>query len=255
MHSKMMPSTSTFAAASASSAASSAAATPALLRPRALAPGSRSASVASALYRGGKGLSRAAGSSSAPSMLLHRRRMGAAAVVVAALADRPPPPSSTSSSPSSAVVAFNLPLGSDAPPGCRLSVKVFPGGEGGKEEISSVEVTLAGLPSGRALLHWGVVSSDGKQSWKLPSELSRPKGTLNYKNRALQTPLLAGAAAAAGEGETTSSSVSSLLPSQRLTLSFPAAERASALVFVLKDVGTGTWLSPPGGGNFEVPLM
>ena len=53
---------------------------------------------------------------------------------------------------------------------------------------------------------------------------------------------------------TSSSSVSSLLAAssqQRLTLSFPAAERASALVFVLKDVGTGDLALPSGRGQLR----
>ena len=186
-------------------------------------------------------------------------RKGGGGGAVAALADRPPPSSPLSASSSSSPVSFDLPLGSDAPPGCRLSVRAFVPEQGG-EGSSSVEVTLSGLPSGRALLHWGVVSA-GDKAWKLPGGASRPKGTLNYKNRALQTPFESAVKAAAeggavgGEGETTASSSTSLLPLQHLTLSFPASERASALVFVLKDVGTEAWLSPPGGGNFEVPLL
>ena len=254
------------------SIAASASAPALLLRPRAsAAAASRAApsAVSSTLLRGAKGRSRAPpsnGVSSAPSlMMLHCRRKGGDAGV-AALADRLPPPS-PSTAPS---VSFDLPLGSDAPPGCRLSVQIFAappeeggGGGGGKapsssSSSSSIEITLSGLPSGRALLHWGVVAAEEERAWKLPGEASRPKGTLNYKNRALQTPF--GAAAGeggGGEGGTASSPPpsSSPLPSQRLTLSFPASERASALVFVLKDVGTGDWLSPPGGGNFEVPLL
>ena len=267
------------AASSASSAA------PALLRPRALSRTSRSLSLGSTLFRGEMSLSkplRLAGSGGGSAQMLPLRKGGGGAAV-AALADRPlppssppPPPSASSASP----VSFDLPLGSDAPAGCRLSVKVSVEPEGGASSV--VEIALSGLPSGRALLHWGVLAAPaaaagaegGGRAWRLPAGASRPRGTLNYKNRALQTPLRAAAAAtgkAAAEGaaeaeaETTSSSSSSPPPpsaaaaaassQQRLTLSFPAAERASALVFVLKDSGTGTWLSPPGGGNFEVPLL
>jgi len=266
------------AASSASSAA------PALLRPRALARTSRSLSLGSTLFRGEMSLSkplRLAGSGGGSAQMLPLRKGGGGAAV-AALADRPlppssppPPPSASSASP----VSFDLPLGSDAPAGCRLSVKVSVEPEGGASSV--VEIALSGLPSGRALLHWGVLAAPaaaagaegGGRAWRLPAGASRPRGTLNYKNRALQTPLGAAAAAtgkAAAEGaaeaeaETTSSSSSSSAAAaaaaaassqQRLTLSFPAAERASALVFVLKDSGTGTWLSPPGGGNFEVPLL
>jgi hypothetical protein len=43
------------------------------------------------------------------------------------------------------------------------------------------------LQAGRLLLHWGVEGGkDYKGGWRLPA--ARPEGTMQYKDRALQTP-------------------------------------------------------------------
>ncbi len=43
------------------------------------------------------------------------------------------------------------------------------------------------LQAGRLLLHWGVEGGkDYKGGWRLPD--SRPEGTVQYKDRALQSP-------------------------------------------------------------------
>ncbi len=45
------------------------------------------------------------------------------------------------------------------------------------------------LQAGRLLLHWGVEGGKGyKGGWRLPAANSRPEGTSQYKDRALQSP-------------------------------------------------------------------
>lgn len=44
-------------------------------------------------------------------------------------------------------------------------------------------------PAGRLLLHWGVEGGkDYKGGWRLPGAPVRPEGTVQYKDRALQSP-------------------------------------------------------------------
>lgn len=44
-------------------------------------------------------------------------------------------------------------------------------------------------PAGRLLLHWGVEGGkDYKGGWRLPPPHVRPEGTVQYKDRALQSP-------------------------------------------------------------------
>jgi alpha-glucan, water dikinase len=53
----------------------------------------------------------------------------------------------------------------------------------------SQEVLLSTTRPGRLLLHWGVEGGrDYKGGWFLPGPDSQPPGTVNYKDRALQTP-------------------------------------------------------------------
>lgn len=57
-------------------------------------------------------------------------------------------------------------------------------GEGGDQKVT-FETTLPG----RILLHWGVEGgADYKGGWRLPGQHVWPEGTVQYKNRALQTP-------------------------------------------------------------------
>jgi hypothetical protein len=45
------------------------------------------------------------------------------------------------------------------------------------------------LEAGRLLLHWGVEGGKNYQGgWRLPGESCRPEGSVQYKDRALQTP-------------------------------------------------------------------
>lgn len=45
------------------------------------------------------------------------------------------------------------------------------------------------LQAGRLLLHWGVEGGKNyKGGWRLPEPASRPEGTIQYKDRALQSP-------------------------------------------------------------------
>ena len=71
-----------------------------------------------------------------------------------------------------------LPLG----PGASVTVQVATGGD--EQRI----LVFTNRP-GRLLLHWGVEGGRNyKGGWRLPGDRCRPDGTVNYKNRALQTP-------------------------------------------------------------------
>jgi hypothetical protein len=57
-------------------------------------------------------------------------------------------------------------------------------GEGG-DQVVTLHTTLPG----RLLLHWGVEGgADYKGGWRLPGQHVWPEGTVQYKDRALQTP-------------------------------------------------------------------
>ena len=48
---------------------------------------------------------------------------------------------------------------------------------------------MTDLQAGRLLLHWGVEGGRNyKGGWRLPEAQYRPEGTVQYKDRALQTP-------------------------------------------------------------------
>jgi hypothetical protein len=50
-------------------------------------------------------------------------------------------------------------------------------------------ITVSTTLSGRLVLHWGVEGGRNyRGGWRLPGERCRPEGSINYKNRALQTP-------------------------------------------------------------------
>lgn len=50
-------------------------------------------------------------------------------------------------------------------------------------------ITISTTLPGRLVLHWGVEGGrDYRGGWRLPGEPCQPEGTVNYKNRALQTP-------------------------------------------------------------------
>ena len=53
----------------------------------------------------------------------------------------------------------------------------------------TLRLLVSGIQAGRLLLHWGVEGGkDYKGGWRLPQGASRPEGTSQYKDRALQTP-------------------------------------------------------------------
>ena len=60
------------------------------------------------------------------------------------------------------------------------------------EQSSSGDQTIRAvtdLQAGRLLLHWGVEGGRNyKGGWRLPEARFRPEGTVQYKDRALQTP-------------------------------------------------------------------
>jgi len=93
------------------------------------------------------------------------------------------------------------------------------------------------LQAGRLLLHWGVEGGKNyKGGWRLPGGSSRPEGTIQYKDRALQTPWRSGP---------NGSSV--------LRLELNGDEASDVLNFVLKDDATNTWYDN-NGTNFTVAL-
>ncbi|MEW5309696.1 MAG: hypothetical protein WDW38_001561 [Sanguina aurantia] len=97
---------------------------------------------------------------------------------------------------------------------------------------------LTDLQGGRLLLHWGVEGGkDYKGGWRLPqSSGSRPDGTVQYKDRALQSPIRTNKD---GKGE--------------LLIKLPGDEASDVLNFVLKDDATNTWYDC-NGSNFKVSL-
>ena len=73
-----------------------------------------------------------------------------------------------------------LPLGSRG----MVTVHVELGADGSEQLV-----TVFTNAPGRLLLHWGVEGGKGyKGGWRLPGARSRPEGTAEYKQRALQTP-------------------------------------------------------------------
>lgn len=52
-------------------------------------------------------------------------------------------------------------------------------------------ITVSTDRPGRILLHWGVEGGKNyKGGWRLPGHDCRPNDTVNYKDRALQTPFV-----------------------------------------------------------------
>ncbi|KAK9816496.1 hypothetical protein WJX72_001009 [[Myrmecia] bisecta] len=89
---------------------------------------------------------------------------------------------------------------------------------------------------GRLILHWGVEGGRNyKGGWRLPGDGSRPEGTVQYKERALQTPWKS-----AGD-------------KKELQLSFRGDEVSDFLNFVIKDDATGVWYDLT-GDNWQIPL-
>ncbi|GFR47292.1 hypothetical protein Agub_g8979 [Astrephomene gubernaculifera] len=102
------------------------------------------------------------------------------------------------------------------------------------DQIVSIETDVQ---AGRLLLHWGVEGGkDYKGGWRLPGQRARPEGTVQYKDRALQTPFRL---------DTNGRS--------RVVLHLDGEEASDYLNFVLKDDATNTWYDN-NGSNFKVPL-
>jgi alpha-glucan, water dikinase len=99
------------------------------------------------------------------------------------------------------------------------------------------EIIITTDLGGRPLLHWGVEGgSNYKGGWRLPKD-GRPDGTVEYKKRALQTPIKQ----AGGDNVL------------QLKISLPSNEASDFLNFVIKDEATGTWYDLQ-GQNFQIPL-
>ncbi|PNW80482.1 hypothetical protein CHLRE_07g319300v5 [Chlamydomonas reinhardtii] len=102
------------------------------------------------------------------------------------------------------------------------------------DQIISIE---SDVQAGRLLLHWGVEGGkDYKGGWRLPGAGARPEGTVQYKDRALQTPFRLDTNGRA-----------------RVVLHLDGEEASDFLNFVLKDDATNTWYDN-NGTNFKVEL-
>ncbi|PRW33076.1 alpha-glucan water chloroplastic [Chlorella sorokiniana] len=122
-----------------------------------------------------------------------------------------------------------LPLG----PGASVTVQVATGGD--EQRI----LVVTNRP-GRLLLHWGVEGGRNyKGGWRLPGDRCQPDGTINYKNRALQTPFRPAGSNGVGL--------------QAVELRLAGDEASDYLNFVVKDEDTGTWYDL-NGTNFQVAL-
>ncbi|GLC33353.1 hypothetical protein PLESTB_000342400 [Pleodorina starrii] len=102
------------------------------------------------------------------------------------------------------------------------------------DQIISIE---SDVQAGRLLLHWGVEGGKNyKGGWRLPGASARPEGTVQYKDRALQTPFRLDTNGRA-----------------RVVLHLDGEEASDFFNFVLKDDATNTWYDN-NGTNFKVPL-
>lgn len=90
--------------------------------------------------------------------------------------------------------------------------------------------------SPQLILHWGLVGGKGyKGGWRLPEKHSRPEGTVQYKNRALQTMFQPNNGKVA------------------VDIHLRGEEVSDVLNFVLKDNVSGRW-SDNNGSNFSMLL-
>ncbi|GIL61955.1 hypothetical protein Vafri_16315 [Volvox africanus] len=114
------------------------------------------------------------------------------------------------------------------------NVKVIVEQTENNDQIISIE---SDVQAGRLLLHWGVEGGKNyKGGWRLPGASARPEGTVQYKDRALQTPFRLDTNGRA-----------------RVVLHLDGEEASDFLNFVLKDDATNTWYDN-NGTNFKVPL-
>ncbi|KAI3430517.1 hypothetical protein D9Q98_005110 [Chlorella vulgaris] len=120
----------------------------------------------------------------------------------------------------------SLPLG---PGSVAMQVSVT-----GDEQTVTVSTNLPGP----LILHWGVEGGRKyKGGWRLPGDSCQPEGTVNYKNRALQTPLHP----VDGNGK------------QAVTIRLAGDEASDFLNFVIKNPETNTWYDLE-GTNFQIAL-
>ena len=103
------------------------------------------------------------------------------------------------------------------------------------------------------ILHWGLVGGKNyKGGWRLPGKGSRPEGTVQYKERALQTTF-----------KSVPVYVSSLVNETKILragdgkryvdIALRGDEVSDVLNFVLKDNASGRW-SDNNGSNFSMEL-
>mmetsp|Transcript_39261 Transcript_39261/g.92974 ORF Transcript_39261/g.92974 Transcript_39261/m.92974 type:complete len:1415 (-) Transcript_39261:222-4466(-) len=102
--------------------------------------------------------------------------------------------------------------------------------------LASQRVRMYSESSAKLLLHWGVEGGkDYKGGWRLPGEECRPPDTVQYKDRALQSPFQS-----SGDG-------------QQLDIVLRGDEASDNLNFVFKDENTGQWFDC-NGSNFVLAL-
>ena len=150
-----------------------------------------------------------------------------------------------------------------------------------EEEGDSQRVRLSSTLPGKLLLHWGVEGgADYQGGWRLPGQAAWPEGTVQYKDRALQTPwkcgrsslplaMLAPASAvdsapavwagraaarrlqecmAKGMAQWCGGSRQREGGGQELSIVLAGQEASDYLDFVIKNESTGTWCGAGGPG-------
>eukprot|EP00873_Tetraselmis_striata_P000762 jgi/Tetstr1/421026/TSEL_012071.t1 len=126
-------------------------------------------------------------------------------------------------SPGTSVSETNLAVG-------KYSVQVAVSSRDGKQHVH-----LETSAPSRMTLHWGLIGGKAyKGGWRLPEAAVRPANTIQYKDRALQTPFQM------ADGR------------QVLEITLEGDECSEELAFVFKDE-TGSWYDC-NDGNFLVPL-
>jgi alpha-glucan, water dikinase len=103
------------------------------------------------------------------------------------------------------------------------------------KDDSLEHIALATNVPGPLIMHWGLATHSSSE-WALPPPSLRPAGSTVYQNKAVETPF------EDHQGH------------RRIQLQVGKDEAAAGIPFVMKHVGTGSWLKNR-GSNFFIPLM